>query len=25
MEHAAQLSIPLVVEIGYGQNWMEAH
>jgi len=25
MEHAANLSVPLKVEIGYGRNWAEAH
>ena len=25
MEGAAQLSIPLSVEIGVGRNWLEAH
>ncbi len=25
MENAYQLSVPLVVEIGYGKNWLEAH
>ena len=25
MEHAAQLKVPLVVEIGIGNNWFEAH
>ena len=23
MEHAAELSVPLVVDIGIGKNWME--
>jgi len=23
MEHAAELSVPLVVDIGIGRNWME--
>ena len=23
MEHAAELSVPLVVDIGVGQNWLE--
>jgi len=23
MEHAAQLSVPLVVDIGVGDNWLE--
>jgi DNA polymerase I len=25
MEHAADLKVPIVVEIGYGNNWLEAH
>jgi DNA polymerase I-like protein with 3'-5' exonuclease and polymerase domains len=25
MESAAELSVPLVVEIGKGRNWEEAH
>ncbi len=25
MEHAAQLKVPLIVEVGTGQNWDEAH
>jgi DNA polymerase-1 len=25
MEKAADLSLPLEVEIGYGDNWLEAH
>jgi len=25
MEGALELSVPLVVDIGYGQNWLEAH
>jgi DNA polymerase-1 len=25
MEGAAELSIPLVVDIGVGKNWLEAH
>ena len=25
MEHATELSIPLVVDIGVGDNWEEAH
>lgn len=25
MEHAAQLSVPLVVDIGQGDNWLQAH
>ena len=25
MEGAAELSIPLLVEIGVGKNWLEAH
>ncbi|PIR14515.1 MAG: hypothetical protein COV50_02325 [Flavobacteriales bacterium CG11_big_fil_rev_8_21_14_0_20_35_7] len=25
MEHAYKLSIPLLVEIGIGSNWLEAH
>lgn len=24
MEHAAELSVPLVVDLGFGQNWLEA-
>ena len=25
MEHAAELSVPLTVECGWGKNWLEAH
>ena len=25
MEGALELSVPLVVDVGYGQNWLEAH
>ena len=25
MEHAVQLRVPLKVDIGIGQNWLEAH
>lgn len=25
MEHAAQLSVPLIADCGYGKNWLEAH
>ena len=25
MEHAAELSVPLIVEVGSGKNWGEAH
>ena len=25
MEHAAKLSVPLVVDVGIGINWDEAH
>ena len=25
MEHAYQLAVPLVVDIGVGDNWLEAH
>ena len=25
MEHAAELSVPLVVDVGVGINWDEAH
>jgi DNA polymerase-1 len=24
MEHAAELSVPLVVDIGVGENWLDA-
>jgi len=23
MEHAAELSVPLVVDLGFGKNWLE--
>jgi DNA polymerase I-like protein with 3'-5' exonuclease and polymerase domains len=25
MENAAELSVPLIVEVGSGKNWGEAH
>ena len=25
MEHAAQLNVPLIVDCGWGSNWLEAH
>jgi len=25
MEHAVQLNVPLIVDIGIGDNWFEAH
>jgi DNA polymerase-1 len=25
MEHAYELSVPLDVEVGIGENWLEAH